>query len=212
MQSSQGVLLYTMNSELRQICERKMIQTVEILNRKLGMNMPVPALQYKQIGRTAGLAYCSKGLVVLNPDFFIDHADDMIHNTIPHEVCHIAAYYYYTTLRRIKIKGHGPEWKSLMRMVGLSPDRCHNYSMENVKSRQRAWYTAKCCSITHCISSVVFNRVEKGKEYMCRRCGTMLKNLNWILKEKAISPAPQIPKTPAAPITLDFDIPDDFGF
>lgn len=44
--------------------------------------------------------------------------------TVIHEVCHVLTFRIFGGER--KIKGHGPEWKRVMRIAGAKGDRCHS--------------------------------------------------------------------------------------
>jgi len=53
-------------------------------------------------------------------------------HTIVHELAHVAACYIHGK----HDDKHGPKWKAIMRQMGASPDRTHQYNMEGIPTRQ----------------------------------------------------------------------------
>lgn len=82
------------------------------------INIPTPTLKWRQMGRRAGLCtfnYYTKACVLaINPDFINNHAEDMINNTLPHEIAHYVAGMVYGRIAH----GHGRYWKSVMYVLG----------------------------------------------------------------------------------------------
>lgn len=147
----------------------------ETLNkfRANGHNIPTPPIQYRQMGRRAGLCsinYITKTCTLtFNPDFFHNHHDEMINQTVPHEVIHYVSGYIYGRLGH----GHGFYWKMLMRQIGLHPSRCQTYSLEGVKVRRvsRPFKYICGCSVPHMVTLNLHTKIQKyGRTYICRRC------------------------------------------
>ena len=102
----------------------------------------IPTLEYRQMGRMAGRAWFLAWKIEINPDFLKNgHLEEMINQTLPHELAHLISQKVYG---RIIGGGHGRVWKSVMIRLGLRPDRCHDYSLEGVKTRRKAKFAAKC--------------------------------------------------------------------
>lgn len=161
-----------MTSDIRNEVAAKVEETLNKFRAK-GHNIPTPPIQYRQMGRRAGLCtinYLTKSCTLtLNPDFFHNHHDEMINQTVPHEVVHYVSGYVYGRQGH----GHGFYWKMLMRQIGLRPSRCHTYSLEGVKTRQVSKpFKYNCgCSEPHMVTLRIHEKiVNHGRTYTCRRC------------------------------------------
>ncbi len=88
-----------------------------------------------------------------------------------HEVCHIYAHQQWGC----DGTGHGRGWKHTMQDAGFEPSRYHSYdtSAIPVKSK-KATYAYSCgCQIYH-LSAIRHNRIQRGIEYSCQKCGGTL--------------------------------------
>lgn len=102
--------------------------------------------------RTAGFARGFDHSVHLNEDYLNEYYDELLNQTLGHEICHIYQYKYYPYAKQ----AHGPEWKRLMRLIGLSPDTYHSMKLDGVvrKSHKKTRYvyvdqqTGKCYNAT----------------------------------------------------------------
>ena len=214
MQSAWGVVVCTMNNtEILELVCHKVADTLEILRRKTQIDIPSPMVDIKRLGTTEGRAHADLKLEI-NPDYFSKYKEEMIRQIIPHEVCHNAAYHIYTRLQRVRIKGHGREWANLMRMVGLQPDRCHNFDVSEAKLRQTKKYTTICdgCGAKYNIGAARYNKMGEaarkynGNLYRCSRCKTSLPYNKWYLVEPAKQNIAQVAKQ------SDLSIPEDLDF
>lgn len=142
-----------------------------------GIPFKMPELYWKQIGRAAGRAYLTKGYIVLNPDYCKNHLDDMLNDTLPHELAHM---YVAQKCGLRADRGHGPHWKSMMRnCFGLNPKRTHSFSLEGVKTRGGMTYTYRCGCRIHELSRTKHNRMLRdSKSYRCKLCK---QHLTWTL-------------------------------
>src|SRR3546814_1296313 len=77
--------------------------------------------------------------VQLNSVRYQENIQDYLDDTIPHEVAHLITY----VLHGREAKAHGNEWQSLMRALGVRPDRCHSYDTTN-SAVAKAVYKFKC--------------------------------------------------------------------
>src|SRR5690606_24560848 len=89
---------------------------------------PRPQVQFTVKGRVAGKANFSKNIIDFNYAILSKHGDAFIDRTPAHEVAHFISYLIYGN----KGAGHGPFWKSVMRRLGMRPERCHTYDLEGV--------------------------------------------------------------------------------
>ena len=121
--------------------EDKILEVLLLAQSIYNQPFEIPTLEYRQMGQTAGKAWYLAWKIELNPDFLKNgHLEDVINQTLPHELAHLIARKVYGVLGR----GHSRSWKSVMVRLGLRPNRCHNYSLEGVKTRKKAKCPAKC--------------------------------------------------------------------
>ena len=197
-----------------------MAKVEETLNkfRAKGHNIPTPPVVFRQMGRRAGLCtinYITKTCTLtLNPDFFHNHHDEMINQTVPHEVVHYVSGHVYGRQGH----GHGFYWKSLMRSIGLRPSRCHTYSLEGVKVRtvSKPFKYICGCSEPHMVTLTLHTKMqEHGRTYTCRRCHRKLvyyrqaekaERTNFIVGSVVVAsfptPDPFVIVTPPAPVVV----------
>lgn len=91
----------------------------------------VPSLEFTTHGNTAGWAHYRENKVRLNPTYCMSHLQDMLEDTVPHELAHILAYQIYGENCH-----HDWRWKDAYKLLtGKTPSRCHDYG--DVKSASR---------------------------------------------------------------------------
>lgn len=163
-----ALLLGEAPKDLKERVEAKVAESLAILASK-GYGAHPPEVRYDLKGHTAGMAnadYIRLNLQLLsNPAY----TEDMINNTIPHEVAHVVVRQTWP-----RAQGHGNEWKRMMYYLGLKAERCHQY--ETVAARKKARpYTYYCkCAEPHKVTATLHRRMKQGRTYTCRRCGYRL--------------------------------------
>ena len=72
---------------------------------------------------------CS-GIIRLNPIFMLENQQDMLEDTVPHEMAHVTTS---AAFREERPPAHGRRWKEVVTHFGLDPKktRCHNYDTKN---------------------------------------------------------------------------------
>lgn len=125
-------------------------------------NVSVPAVEFNISGwEVAGRAILYDNIIRLNINHVIHYFDDMITDTVPHEMAHVIAYKKYEST------DHCDNWKSVMRELGISDPQLFH------KLEPATWrYTSKCCGKK--ISTITYNRIKKGKRIVCD-CGKFIK-------------------------------------
>lgn len=139
-----------------------------LLNEATGKNLTPSQnepLVFFNKSRTGGYVWPSRygNRVFLNWNLFKENTEDYLRQTIPHEVAHIFQRAISNTDR-----SHGPIWKSLMRKIGLQPQRCHNYDTTTAARYEMFTYICNCQK--HRVSKVIHNKMLKGQTRTCRRC------------------------------------------
>ena len=157
------------NPETHKRIEDKILDVLLRAQEIYKQSFDVPQLVYKQMGRTAGKAWFSAWKIEINPDFLNNgHLSDMINVTVPHELAHLISRKVYGDLGA----GHGRFWKSVMIRLGLRPDRCHDYSLEGVKTRRtKRTQTATCptCGEQLMITPYRVRQIQNGAKVYCTK-------------------------------------------
>lgn len=143
-----------------------------LAQQKLEQNFPEPTVNYKQRGTTTGSAYLKEWEIRLNAVLLLENGDNFIDEVIPHELAHLLVYRVYG---RRDIAPHGAEWKWIMEHVLKVPaSRTHCFEVTSVKSRTFHYHCA--CAVTHELTVRRHNKVVRGEsQYLCRKCGEILK-------------------------------------
>jgi len=125
-------------------------------------------------GQSAGHYYPAQNLIRFNSHIAARNFDHFVKQTVVHEVAH---HIVYQLTRRVGIKprAHGAEWQAIMQRFGLSPDRCHDYDLSNIPSKQQQRYPYQCACRQHWLSATRHNRVKKGFRYHCKLCQNLLR-------------------------------------
>ena len=141
-------------AEVKQKVTAKLQQCIQIAQEKYDVTFMFPSVVYRKRGTTAGTADYYKNQIDLNPVLLMDNIDAFLSRTVPHEMAHLITgiVYPHTNYASYgkKRSPHGSEWKSVMRVLGADPSRCHNYDISTVK-KERVSY-----------------------EYICEKCGTSI--------------------------------------
>lgn len=111
--------------------------------------------------RIAGLAYSYEWRIALNPGFI--HENHLWDATIGHEIAHLITHKLFPNASQ----AHGPEWKMIMRRLGLEAARCH--SMKRLGASHE--YRCPTCAKVYHMSPIVHKRITDGAPRYCCRGG-----------------------------------------
>jgi len=137
------------------------------------IELPVVEIKFDLTGRTAGEAHFREkafGGWDLKLRFNLNIAEmqleDFLKETVPHEVAHLVTVFQFQS------PGHGKHWQNVMRECFniVEPTRCHNYKTNSA----RRTFIYKCSCREHEITSIIHNRIKKGRKYYCKGCKTPL--------------------------------------
>ena len=81
----------------------------------------------------AGRASLRDNVVQISEDYIREFEDDIINVTVPHEVCHLYVRKYFPKAKQ----HHGPEFRRLMRYLGLEGNTYHNMQLQSVPNNRR---------------------------------------------------------------------------
>lgn len=128
-----------------------------------------------KLTRAIGRATYRKNVIDLSHKLFQLISPTERRDTIIHEVCHLIAYEKFVVRGGRSIKGHGPEWKMLMRQAGGTPKSCSK-KIEGAEQlrRKTVRVTLHCKCGPFQVTPLVATRVDNGQVYGCRRCKTRL--------------------------------------
>lgn len=104
---------------------------VDTVNSTFGLHLPHYKVVFALKSGIAGKAKLGRGIIEFNPTLLRENPEAFLNRTPGHEVVHFAAH----AMHGPDIDAHGPEWKIMMRKLGLPDTRCHNYDTSNVPTR-----------------------------------------------------------------------------
>jgi SprT protein len=157
-------------NELKIRVNNKISDCINKLEEKFGTKLRFPTIGFDIRGQVAGYAYWSKNKIRLNLKAFELEPEDMIENTVPHELAHLYARRHFGH----RIKPHGNEWKTVMRALGIEAKRCHSYALPMARSHKK--YSVHCekCNFGFELTKIRINKMRKGTNYRHRKCGGKL--------------------------------------
>jgi SprT protein len=170
------------SAELERLATTRTGDLVRFCARHFGLKIPAPIVRFDLRGRAAGQARTVEGngsLVRYNPELLIRNPEDFLASTVPHETAHLVAFHLFGP----RIKPHGHEWQSIMRLLGAEPRRCHDYDTDGLQTRRLTRYMYKCGCGSHQLTSIRHNRILDGRVYLCRQCGLALRRARDLDKE-----------------------------
>lgn len=193
---------------------REKTQAVLDLARKLYGVEIQPTVTFNLRGRAAGIASCrmcrltrraSDFKLRFNPHFLEgNHFQDMLDNTVPHEVAHLVTY-----VRPDLGYKHDAGWRRICLALGGNGLRCHAY---DVPVTNGFTYRASCGTLVT-VSKVVHNRIQMGQGRRLKKTGGRIDRFSaWAPHGEPVPEIPQVRKfaevvwpqpraaaTPAAP-------------
>lgn len=146
-----------------------------------GSKIPFPEIRYDLVGKAAGQAIYDKfgnpiHTIRINPVLLNENEKHIIEQTVPHEMAHVVVSQVWQEERGSRVKGHGHEWQSVMRLFGLQPDRCHNLDTTTIRALKGGEeYHFNCGCKVWKLSKTKYNRYLYGGSYRCPSCKGQLK-------------------------------------
>jgi len=88
---------------------------------------PEPSIEFnKRLSSTAGRCFYELNKIDISWKLFEIDQREILEQTVPHELAHQVAWNLF------KAPGHCANWKSIMVIYGLEPNRCHNIGMQEI--------------------------------------------------------------------------------
>lgn len=146
---------------------------IELASIELHLRLPRIDVLFDIRGSAWGYyVHCKdKRLIRYNPWLFSKYFADGLNDTVPHEVAHYVVDMRY----RKRCQPHGPEWREIMRLFGIDrPRATARYCLDGIPVRRQRRFHYACACQTHEISATRHNRILRGQQYLCRRCGSAI--------------------------------------
>ncbi len=173
-----------------QILRQAVVSAWRRANDFYGLSLAVPEVDFSLKGRSAGQA-CWRRVKIkklwrtiwsehmsirLNLDAYRLDSQDMVNDTIPHEVSHLIAQ---TLTPEKRLRPHGKEWQQVMReCFGIhQAHRTHHLVLPKARQVKRCFLYRCQCDKEHLLTSIRHNRSRRGTVYRCRTCGQALRFL-----------------------------------
>lgn len=118
---------------------------------------------------TAGRAYYRKNKIMMNERLLTDNPHE-IEKTFAHELAHLISFALYGEAG----KGHGTNWKRVMKQLGYEPDRTHDLDVSAYARKHSVKAYAKCQCSTFALKARRVNKILRGAKYRCLKCSTHL--------------------------------------
>ena len=127
-----------------------------------------PTYLFNQRGKSAGTAHLQRNIIKFNAILFKQNKEVFINQVVAHEVAHIIAYQQYG-----KVRPHGREWQHIMEVIFNCPaTTTHSLDISDVIGKQ---FSYQCLCSTHQLTIRRHNKILKGTQYLCKKCGGILK-------------------------------------
>ena len=174
---------------VKKLVEAKIKDCIRIAEAHYKQKFAYPkSVSYNVRGATAGLARPSQWSVDFNATLLMENLEDFIARTVPHEMAHLFDYQMnpeghhrgvgfdrYGRVKRKKRDIHGYSWKMIMMVLGVNPERCHNYDVATVKAasgRSQHVWVCRDCQTRMILGPARHKKMHTGAtRYWKRGCG-----------------------------------------
>jgi len=177
------------NYEFAEKARKKVDECWAKLEKRHNKTVPVPSVDFRLRGRSAGTARLNN--ISLNLNFVKSDADDMLNQTVPHEVVHaflfaindpshVRSVEAQQTAYMNKVMGyrtrmpkrepHGYTFMNNLAFLGGDQKRTHSYSLEGTGIT--VWkYKCPRCGIVFELSTRKHNQIVRGNPRWHTKCG-----------------------------------------
>jgi SprT protein len=153
---------------------------------KYNRSIPLPTVSFDLRGGAAGEAKGGRQMR-LNMGFVAKYAEDMINQTVPHEVAHLWLYAVgdpshvrsyedsvssFYSGRRARRSPHGDTFMRTLAFLGGETKRTHSYDVSEVKKGFK--YSCGCPGRVFVLSTRKHNIIKSGRRCWCKKCGADL--------------------------------------
>ena len=160
--------MYIRDMNIEALILAKVDECMKIVRSKFTLtSFEDPKVLFDVKGTNGGCANYQDWSVHFNLDIAKNNLEHYLKQTIPHEIAHLVDY------RVFKGWGHKKSWKLVMSHVfGLSPDRCHNYDISEVKKKKYDTYAYVCIcpEERYIFKSNMHKKIQAGRNFKCKKC------------------------------------------
>ncbi|MEJ2316337.1 MAG: SprT-like domain-containing protein [Gammaproteobacteria bacterium] len=160
----------------KRLVARQVRQCIKRASDALGCRLTLPDIHFDLQGRAAGQFCLRQNTLQLrfNSALFSRYFDENLAQTVPHEVAHYLVYVLFMKTRKKRVRPHGPEWQSMMRLLGATPETRHSFSLDGIPVRREQRFAWNCDCRTHSIAKRTHLRMLRGEQRVCITCGSLL--------------------------------------
>ncbi len=169
-----AVMLAAMNNAripiaLQQSVMHTLRSKLALAEQRLDAAWPLPSVNYRQRGTSAGSAWPQQWEIRLNPVLLLENGHSFIAEVIPHELAHLLVYRQFG-----RVAPHGKAWRWMMaEILDAEPRRTHRFTVDSVRGPT---FPYRCRCQLHQLTLRRHNRVQRGESrYQCRQCGETLR-------------------------------------
>lgn len=146
---------------LRALAVERVEECIGIARRNLGREITMPEVRFNLRGKTAG--YGGAKVIRLNIDLLMREGLEFIARTPGHEAAHTVVHQLWPSA-----PAHGERWKTIMRLFGQAPSRCHSFQTTPVRKERTVAYACNCRTFD--IGIRRHKRIMQGATYHCLAC------------------------------------------
>ena len=165
-----AVLLGVATPQQKEAVDKVVAECLNIASDHFGHQFSWPAVKFNLKGTVAGRANAHE--IDLNAQLLKDFYETMLSETLPHEVAHVVVRQHYGHSQFVA--AHGNEWKFIMKLFGLPPNRTHDMPVKKARVHKRN-HVYKCynCDRVHKCTTNIHNKLQCGQIRVCK-CGGYL--------------------------------------
>lgn len=168
--------MFTVSDDLKQRVNARVLECRAMVMKHTSLphehKLTIPTIVYDINSARLGGEARGGHTIRLNPVFLNQDPDGYIKQVVGHEYCHIAQHNLYGN----RTSAHGREWKNLMRICGLTADRCHTYKApEGVvlgKPKAKFNYVCDTCGGNVIAGPTHHRKMQAGASLYHSGCGT----------------------------------------
>lgn len=151
---------------LKEKAYASVLRWLALAEQRFGRKFYVPSVSFDLIGKTAGKAYWRTRHIRLNHILLLENFEQFDSTIIPHELSHLICRVFYGK----EVSPHGHEWKSVMRKLGVEPDRTHALDTTNSRISPLVFGYVCSCKSNNSLTTRQHKRACAGIVYSCNKC------------------------------------------
>jgi predicted SprT family Zn-dependent metalloprotease len=194
-----------MLEQRKQLVVDKCVELIRQANTLYGITLPHVEIRFDLRGAVAGYGghkmrngvrhyFMRYNIVMMSKQ---DAWEDMITDTVPHEVAHVVCYF------RGNDRGHGWNWYNTCRALGGSGKRTHDLEVEYVGG---TYYYTSTTNHVVAVSSHLHTKIQRGRSYSYRNGKGRIHNGCAYTTTKPVEGAPTQPFVPPVQRAPQFTI------